>query len=289
MSDEITFLNFDTKDVTSLKDAIDRCRVRKDDYEVALVRRANDISTAAHTVALRSVAGSTNEREIEASFIQTCIARGCREQAYRSIVASGEKAATLHYVKNDEPLDGRLNLLLDAGGEYRGYAADVSRTFPINGRFSQESRDVYDIVLRMQDQCIRMITGGVVWERVHEHAHRLAIDGLLSLGIFKAGPIEDIFRARTSVAFFPHGLGHYLGMDTHDPGGRPNYSDPDPMFKFLRVRGELPAGSIVTVEPGVSLPIIHFSFFVESPPNLGADDRGPGYRSTFVDSSSIHI
>ena len=262
VSDEITFLNFDIKDMTSLKEAIDECRVRKDDYEVALVRRANDISAAAHTAVLRSLARSTNERELQASFIQTCIAQGCREQAYQPVVASGENAATLHYVKNDESLHGRLNLLLDAGGEYHCYAADITRTFPINGRISEESRDIYDIVLRMQEECIRMIKGGVAWERVHEHAHRVAIDGLLKLAILRGGSIEDIFRARTSLAFFPHGLGHHLGMDTHDTGGHPNYSDPDPMFRYLRVRGDLPTGSIITVEPGVSSAS---SLFVDEP------------------------
>lgn len=98
-----------------------------------------------------------------------------------------------------------------------------------------------------------MLKEGVVWDDVHLTAHAIAIDGLHALGILK-GKKEDILEARTSVAFFPHGLGHYLGMDTHDTGGHPNYEDKDAMFKYLRVRGKLPAGSIITVEPGVCLP-----------------------------------
>jgi Xaa-Pro dipeptidase len=96
-----------------------------------------------------------------------------------------------------------------------------------------------------------MLREGTSWDDVHLTAHKIAIEGLLALGILK-GDKEDILKSRTSVAFFPHGLGHYLGMDTHDTGGHPNYEDQDPMFKYLRVRGKLPAGSIITVEPGVS-------------------------------------
>lgn len=103
-----------------------------------------------------------------------------------------------------------------------------------------------------------MLKEGVVWDDVHLQAHKIAIEGLLALGVLK-GDKEEILKARTSVAFFPHGLGHYLGMDTHDTGGHANYADKDPMFKYLRVRGQLPAGSIITVEPGVGfLFLCHF-------------------------------
>ena len=96
-----------------------------------------------------------------------------------------------------------------------------------------------------------MLKDGVLWDDVHLTAHKIAIDGLLALGILQ-GDKEEILKARTSVAFLPHGLGHYLGMDTHDTGGHPNYEDKDTMFRYLRVRGNLPEGSIITVEPGVS-------------------------------------
>jgi Xaa-Pro dipeptidase len=104
----------------------------------------------------------------------------------------------------------------------------------------------------MQYACTNMLKEGVLWDDVHLTAHKIAIEGLLSLGILQ-GDKEDILKSRTSVAFFPHGLGHYLGMDTHDTGGHPDYADEDPIFRYLRVRGKLPAGSIITVEPGVSL------------------------------------
>jgi Xaa-Pro dipeptidase len=125
VSDQTTFLTFEDKEFTLLKTAIEECRAVKDDYEVALIRKANEISTIAHTAVLKTVKHAKNERELEALFIQKCIANGCREQAYHGIFASGQAAATLHYVKNNQPLDGKLNLLLDAGGEYSSYASDI--------------------------------------------------------------------------------------------------------------------------------------------------------------------
>ncbi|TGO47330.1 hypothetical protein BOTNAR_0531g00020 [Botryotinia narcissicola] len=251
ISTHITFLEFPQKDFTLLKEAIEEARVRKSEYEIALMRKANEISEA--------VKYAKNERELEALFIKESIANGAREQAYHSIVASGTAAATLYYMKNSEDLEGKLNLLLDAGGEYQCYASDITRTFPINGHFTPESRSIYDIVLSMQSQCISMLKAGISWDEVHLLAHKVAIDGLLSLGILK-GNKEEILKARTSVAFFPHGLGHYLGMDTHDTGGHPNYEDKDRLFRYLRVRGNLPEGSVVTVEPG-----IYFCRFIIEP------------------------
>lgn len=124
-SDNVTFLEFIDTDFDVLKEAIEECRVVKDEYEIALTLKANEISAIAHTALLKAVKHAKNERELEALFLQNCIANGCREQAYHSIVASGTAAATLHYGKNDQPLEGKLNLLLDAGGEYNCYASDI--------------------------------------------------------------------------------------------------------------------------------------------------------------------
>lgn len=125
VSDHITFLEFNDKDFALLKEAIEECRAIKDEYEVALTKQANAISTIAHTAVLKAVKNAKNERELEGLFLERCIANGAREQAYHSIVASGTAAATLHYVKNFEPLAGKLNLLLDAGAEYDCYASDI--------------------------------------------------------------------------------------------------------------------------------------------------------------------
>lgn len=256
VSEDINFQPFSTTNMSVLKDVIGDTRVIKDAYELALLRKANDISAKGHAAVVKASRAASNERELEAVFISTCIANGCREQSYHPILASGENGATLHYVKNDESLidpvtkQRKGNLLIDAGGEYQSYCADITRVIPLDGKFSTETRHIYEIVLRMQAECIAMLKEGVLWDDVHALAHRIAIKGLLELGILR-GSEDELFEKRISVAFFPHGLGHYLGMDTHDTGGYPDYDDQDKMFRYLRVRGNLPAGSVITVEPGV--------------------------------------
>ncbi|CEL01543.1 hypothetical protein ASPCAL01125 [Aspergillus calidoustus] len=256
VSDGTEFRSFSEANFKVLKGVIENARVVKDSYEVALLRKANDISAKGHIAAIKASKTATNEREIEGAFIATCIANGAREQSYHPIVACGKNGATLHYGKNDEDLIDpatqrkKDNVLIDAGGEYRTYCADITRVFPLNGKFLPETRQIYDIVLQMQLECIDMLKEGVQWEDVHAYAHRVAIKGLLKLGILR-GSEDELFDKRVSVAFFPHGLGHYLGMDTHDTGGNPNYADTDTMFRYLRVRGRLPAGSVITVEPGI--------------------------------------
>lgn len=251
---------FQYNDISNLHSAIDTCRVVKDPYEVASLRHANRVTTAAHIAVLRALKRVSNERELEAIFIERCLALGCKEQAYHGIFGAGANAATLHYVKNDENLKGKWNLLVDAAAEWGCYCADVTRTLPLSGTFNDESRAIYEIVLKMQKECLSMVKGGVKWEDVHIRAHEVAIDGLLGLGILKGASRDRIIDEGTSVAFFPHGLGHYLGLDTHDTGGKPNYEDKDPEFRYLRVRGNLPAGCVVTVEPG-----IYFCRFIIEP------------------------
>ncbi|KIV96726.1 hypothetical protein PV10_00552 [Exophiala mesophila] len=259
ISEHITFLPFAETEFTSLRTAIDECRVIKDSYEIALIRKANEISTLAHIEAAKVTLHASNEQEIYGAFIGTCISNGAHEQAYHSICASGTSCATLHYLRNDQPLRERLNILLDAGAQYECYCADITRTFPVNGTFSKESKVIYDLVDKMQSACFKLLKANVRWEDVHEHAHWVAIRGLKEAGIL-VGDEQEIFDKRISVAFFPHGLGHYLGMDTHDTGGHANYEDPDTMFKYLRVRGQVPAGAVITVEPG-----IYFCNFILDP------------------------
>ncbi|KAH1272605.1 hypothetical protein KXW98_007270 [Aspergillus fumigatus] len=270
VSESTQFHGFSEVNHSVLKGVIEQSRVVKDEYEVALLRKANDISAKAHIAAIKASQTAVNEREIEGAFIATCIANGAREQSYHPIVACGENGATLHYGKNDDTLidpvtnQKKRNVLIDAGGEYRTYCADITRVIPVGGKFTAETRQIYDIVLQMQTECIAMLKEGVQWEDVHAHAHRVAIRGLLKLGILR-GAEDEIFEKRVSVAFFPHGLGHYLGMDTHDTGGNPNYADKDTMFRYLRVRGRLPAGSVITVEPGVYFCRFIIEPYIKSP------------------------
>jgi Xaa-Pro dipeptidase len=260
---EISWPESPRGNLSRLKRVIENVRVVKDEYEISLIAKANEISGKAHMAAVDQVKTASNERELHGIFIATCIALGCREQAYPAIVASGTNAATLHYVKNDESLKNQLNVLLDAGGEYNCYSSDITRTFPISGTFSRESRSIYEIVDEMQCSCFEMLKAGVMWDDVHMNAHRIAIKGLKTVGILK-GDDQEIFEKRVSVAFFPHGLGHYLGMDTHDTGGNADYNDPDIMFRYLRKRGRLPENSVITVEPGVR----DFDFFLLFSPHL---------------------
>ncbi|WEW57926.1 Xaa-Pro dipeptidase [Emydomyces testavorans] len=255
VSSEITFLPFDETNWDALGKALEECRKVKDEYEIALLKRANEISAQAHLAVMKACKTAKNERELEAIFRGKCMCYQSKRQAYNPILASGVNGATLHYQNNDADLDDpqtgeRSTLLIDAGTEYRLYASDITRVYPLSGKFSPEARQIYDIVLEMQTQCLNMIKPGVEWDDVHAHAHRVAISGLVRLGIL-CGSEQELFEKGISVAFFPHGLGHYIGMDTHDVGGNPNYSDPNPMFRYLRLRGTLSPGEVVTIEPGV--------------------------------------
>ena len=232
--------------------AVETCRVVKDEHEIAMIRHANIVSSYAHERVMAAAKSAKNERELNAVFVMHCHANGCRDQAYDCICASGPHASTLHYVHNDVSLEGRLNLLIDAGSEYNCYAADITRVFPLNGTFTKESRETYELVLKMQSECMEMIKAGVLWEDVHMHSHKVASKGLQDLGILNKNlSVEEILESKVTCRFYPHGLGHFLGMDCHDTGGNPNYEDPNEFFRYLRIRGRLPACSVVTNEPGI--------------------------------------
>lgn len=166
VSEQITFLPFAATELSCLKEAIDECRVVKDTYEIALIRKANQISTLAHIEAQKAAKGATNEEQLYGAFVGTCISNGAHEQAYHSICASGTSCSTLHYIRNDRPLRDRLNILMDAGAEYDCYGADITRTFPLSGTFTKESQTIYDIVKEMQESCFAMMRAGVMWEDV---------------------------------------------------------------------------------------------------------------------------
>lgn len=251
-SDHVKLDQFDHVSINFLRNAIEECRVVKDDYELDLIRYANAVSSIAHINVIRSSSEAVDECGLEAVFFKHCIERHCRKQSYDCIVASGTSAATLHYVDNEAPMTDKLNVLVDAGGEFRCYASDITRTVPLGGKkFTTESRAIYEAVEEMQDASFAMVKAGMVWDDVHAKAHRVAVQRLTKLGILYGGTEDEIFDSGVSTAFFPHGLGHYMGMDTHDCGGKADYSDPNPMFRYLRVRGPVPAGAVITVEPGI--------------------------------------
>ncbi|KAI0906759.1 peptidase M24, structural domain-containing protein [Ustulina deusta] len=203
-------------DTTSLQPVMDGARVIKSEYEIDMIRKANAVSSGAHKEVARSMYGLSNECQIEAAFLRSCMAQNAHAQAYPIIAASGSNASTLHYDANNEPLTGRQLVVLDAGAEWDCYASDVTRTLPIGSTFSPEAKAIYDLVHQMQEECIQRIRPGVVFRDLHLHATLVAVKGLLRLGILHNGTADEIFKNGTGSAFFPHGLGHHVGLDVHD-------------------------------------------------------------------------
>ncbi|KAK4163447.1 putative Xaa-Pro aminopeptidase [Cladorrhinum sp. PSN259] len=206
-------------DTHRLLPAINNARVIKSDYEIAMIRRANAVSSAAHKAVMTRLRKLNNEREIDAIFRGFCLAQGAKEQAYPVIAASGIAGSTLHYDSNDAPLANKQLVVLDAGAEWNCYASDVTRTFPISGKFTNEAKEIYQIVERMQRECIERIKPGVVYYTLHLHACIVAVTELLKLGILHNGTAAEIFARGTVAAFFPHGLGHHVGLEVHDVSG----------------------------------------------------------------------
>ena len=272
-------MDFPKLDTEVLLPAMDRCRAIKDHYEVACIRKANDISAKAHRSVLRNVRHLKNEAQIQGIFEYTLTAHQALP-AYATIAGSGINAGILHYSANNEPLHDRQLVCLDAGAAYNLYASDVTRTFPISGNFSTEAREIYALVELMQMTCIKALRPGVKMWDLHQRCHQLLTEGFLKLGIFHGATAEEIEKAGTSRGFLPHGLGHHLGLETHDiiqqpilrylPNGAPircglPASPPrtvEELATYKRIfetilepsgptHPPLEAGMVVTIEPGV--------------------------------------
>ncbi|MDE2490043.1 MAG: aminopeptidase P family protein [Elusimicrobia bacterium] len=234
----------------ALRDALDDLRACKTEGELALMRRANEISGAAHREVMRSARAGMREYEVQALFDAACLRAGLKHLAYPSIVATGANAAVLHYRRNDAPLrDGEL-LLIDAGAEDKGYAADITRTFPVSGRFTRRQRDVYQIVLETQKACIDACRPGVVSADLHVRSMRLIAEGLKSLGLLR-GETDGLVEGGAVRLFYPHGLTHMLGLDVHDVTGGRRRKMPNPTKVPVRFCAKLEPGFVITMEPGV--------------------------------------
>jgi len=219
---------------------IHEMRLIKSDDEVALMQRAADIAAEAHVEAMKLARPGMKEYEIEALIEYIFRKSGATCPAYSSIVGSGANATILHYINNDAELqDGDL-LLIDAGAEYRGYASDITRTFPVNGRFTKAQRDIYDLVLATQLDCIKMARPGVSMDELKSHSIELLTEGMVRLGLLEGDPAKLIEEEKYK-QFYMHGLGHFLGIDVHDVGLY--YSDGESR--------RLEPGMVITVEPGV--------------------------------------
>ncbi|KAH8815876.1 xaa-Pro aminopeptidase-like protein I [Xylogone sp. PMI_703] len=252
---------------TILQPAMDSARVIKSAYELKLLRKANKISAIAHTNVLRSLRQLKNETEIEAIFTATCIANKAKTQAYGVIAGSRPNGATLHYVANDESLKGRLSVVLDAGCEWDCYASDVTRTIPISGEWTKEGKEIYDIVDKMQQDCIDMLAPGTDFRDVQKKAEKVAVEELSKIGLLKNGSVDELLASGVVKAFFPHGLGHYIGLEVHDVGeaGRPllarstatrreiaqNHPFEAPPLHTTANPSILKPNMAITVEPGI--------------------------------------
>jgi Xaa-Pro dipeptidase len=244
-----------------LKAAINQARLIKTPYEIALIKKANDISSYAHRKVMKDISKLKNETEVEGIFTGTCITQDAKRQAYNVIAASGINASTLHYDRNNSSLKGVQLLCLDAGCEWNLYASDITRTYPVSGKFSKEAKEIYDLVEKMQNECIESIKPGVFFVDLYTKAHKIAIDGLLELGIFRNAPADKIYDLRLASAFFPHGLGHNVGLEVHDPetmmpgsyakqtATHGRASIPSTTMSTSRIA--LQEGMVITIEPGM--------------------------------------
>jgi Xaa-Pro aminopeptidase len=227
---------------------LDEMRLIKDADELAIIQRAGDISGNAHARAMRAARPGLHEYALEAELLYEFRRNGAQFPAYTPIVASGANACVLHYNVNDRLMqDGEL-VLIDAGCELDGYASDITRTFPVNGRFSPAQRRLYELVLAAQDAAFAAIEPGRPYSAFHEAALRVLVQGMLDLGLIPAGThasVEDAIAAKAHVPFYMHGTGHWLGMDVHDVGAYRDLTQADKPSRPLA------PGMVLTVEPGI--------------------------------------
>ena len=226
-------------EIVDVRLLLDEMRLFKSEGEIAIMRRAAEISSGAHRRAMRATKPGSTEYEIEAELIHEFRRHGAQSPAYHSIVAGGANACVLHYVFNDAPLrDGDL-LLIDAGCELDGYASDITRTFPVNGKFSSPQRDLYELVLASQAAAIEAVRPGNHWNAPHEAALQVLVRGFIDFGLCK-GTVDAVLESGDYRRFYMHRTGHWLGLDVHDAGE-------------YKKNGEwrlLEPGMALTVEPG---------------------------------------
>ncbi|MGM0632739.1 MAG: Xaa-Pro aminopeptidase [Pseudomonadota bacterium] len=230
-------------------------RLIKSDPEVELMARAAQISARAHERAMLACREGLCEYSLEAELQYEFLRSGAKAPAYNSIVASGANACILHYVTNRDTLKNGDLVLIDAGCEYHGYASDITRTFPVSGRFSEEQKALYDIVLEANLAAIDTVRPGAVWDEPHAVSVRIITEGLVRLGLLK-GDVDMLIEEGAFRDFYMHRVGHWLGLDVHDVG---DYKIDD-SWRLLE------PGMVTTIEPGIYV----------SPDNTDVDSRWRG-------------
>jgi Xaa-Pro aminopeptidase len=240
---------------------VDEMRLVKDAHEIDTMRHAAAIAAAAHARAMRAARPGLREYELEAELLHEFRRRGATGPAYETIVASGANACVLHHPAGDDELrDGEL-CLIDAGCEWQGYASDVTRTFPVNGRFSGPQRALYDLVCAAQEAAVDATRPGARKQDAHWAAVRVISQGLLDLKLLRSdavGTLDDVIEKAAYRRFFMHGTGHWLGLDVHDVGSYVSLAE-DPVEQpdglggrvVCRPSRRLEPGMVVTIEPGL--------------------------------------
>ena len=226
--------------LADLDEVLNEMRLIKSSAEVEQMRVACDISARAHQHLMRSSQPGMMEYQLESHFSHACSMEGSQRLAYGSIVAGGDNANILHYENNDQLLNDGDLVLIDAGCELDYYASDITRTFPVNGRFTEPQRKLYDIVVNALDAAIAVVKEGVPVNAMQQAAVQVITQGLVDLGILK-GDVDELIKDEAYKPFYLHGVGHWLGMDVHDVG----------QYKVDGDWRQLRAGMVTTVEPGI--------------------------------------
>jgi len=226
--------------LVDVRQTLDAMRLLKSPYEIELMRRSANIAASAHNRAMQAVVPGKWEYEIEAEFLHAFYSQGAQAPAYTSIVAGGTNACTLHYNANNAQLNVGDLLLIDAGCELDGYASDITRTFPVSGRFSGPQKDLYELVLAAQAAAIEHVSPQYHWNAPHEAALDVLVDGFIHYGLCQ-GSREAVLETGSYRQFYMHRTGHWLGLDVHDAG------------EYKTAGGDwvmLQPGNVLTVEPG---------------------------------------
>lgn len=227
------------EEIHALDHMLHDMRVYKSREELSAMRRSARVAIEAHETAMSICEPGLNEADIHASLLHTFTRHQC-EPSYLPIVGGGANACVLHYISNNAELNDGDLLLIDAGAEYDGYASDITRTFPVNGKFSSEQKALYEVVLKAQEAAIARARSGEQWQDVHDAAIQVATEGMIDLGILK-GRLEDQLESKGYKRFYVHNTGHWLGLDVHDVGE----------YTIDGHSRELEPGMVMTIEPGI--------------------------------------
>lgn len=261
-------VRFDLEVSQELRFSLDRVRRPKDPVELERMRHAQQATRAAFATAVGLMSEGVSERQVQIELEAEALRQGADAMAYDTIVGGGPNSAVLHFAPTHRRFATGDLVLIDAGAEYLGYASDITRTYPVGGRFDAQQADLHAVVHAAQQACIERCRPGVEWRDVHLTAACTIADGLIAHGLLRGDP-QDLVAAGAVWLFFPHGIGHLVGLGVRDAGGplAERRHEPKP-YPNLRIDLPLEPGMVVTVEPGV--------YFV--PAILGDPDHRRRYR-----------